>query len=612
MKKRVLSILLTLALALSLPVSALAASYSDLEGHWAQEYMEDLADRGYFSGYEDGTMRPDGNITACETLALLSRFYSLDSDALELIGEDFADTVEDTVPSALSWAYDELEICLAAGILTETELESVDLSAEIEKEQFSLFLVRAMQLAADAASQADAELSYDDAADISAECVGSVAILSSAGIVKGDENNDFSPQLSLTRAVAATMVSRALSYVESKGISLTIDDYEGIVRTEGVISTVSGSKMQLACMDGFTREYTVSSSASVTVNGAAKSLSSVYVGSYAEVSTQDGSVSSVAIENDSDTKWVQGRISAIGTSGTTTTTRYIYVTDLESGDQTKYTIPGSIAISQDGTAVAFSSLKKNSFVTLKLDDGEVTNVDSVFTDCEISGSVEEIDYGTSVSFKIKNDDGVVLCFWLDISELPTILRGETEISIDRLNTGDTVAVTLESCEIVSIDVEGEEDTVTGVLTSVITTASGTDWVLKTADGSTMTLAVDENAGVYSGSSSILISDIQIGDTVSIVVYGDTITEIYLQSALSSADKVEGTALATDTSSKTITLLTSSGKLVYIDASSVVTIISATTGKTMKLSAIEANSAIVAYGEYSNSTTFVAVSIIVGG
>jgi hypothetical protein len=33
---------------------------------------------------------------------------------------------------------------------------------------------------------------------------------------------------------------------------------------------------------------------------------------------------------------------------------------------------------------------------------------------------------------------------------------------------------------------------------------------------------------------------------------------------------------------------------------------------MKLSAIEANSAIVAYGEYSNSTTFVAVSIIVGG
>ena len=35
-------------------------------------------------------------------------------------------------------------------------------------------------------------------------------------------------------------------------------------------------------------------------------------------------------------------------------------------------------------------------------------------------------------------------------------------------------------------------TVTGVLDSIITTASGTNWVLKTADGNTTTLAVDEN------------------------------------------------------------------------------------------------------------------------
>ena len=111
------------------------------------------------------------------------------------------------------------------------------------------------------------------------------------------------------------------------------------------------------------------------------------------------------------------------------------------------------------------------------------------TDCEISGNVAEITYGTSVSFKVKDGDGVVLCFWLDISDLPTILRGETEISIDRLTVGDEVDVTLESCAIVSIDVKGEEDTITGELTSITTTANGTGlgaqdhrWEYNDADG----------------------------------------------------------------------------------------------------------------------------------
>ena len=185
-------------------------------------------------------MRPDGNITACETLALLSRFYSPDSSAMEMIREDFADGVADAVPSTLSWAYDELEICLAAGILTKVELESIDMGAAIEKR--AVFPLPCEGHADDCGGCVPRRIpiSAMTTPPISVrECVGSVAVLSSAGIVKGDENNDFSPQLGLTRAVAATMVSRALGYVEDEGISLTIDDYEGIVRTEGVISAVS-------------------------------------------------------------------------------------------------------------------------------------------------------------------------------------------------------------------------------------------------------------------------------------------------------------------------------------------------------------------------------------
>ncbi|MGE4354140.1 MAG: hypothetical protein AB7D36_08665, partial [Oscillospiraceae bacterium] len=87
-------------------------------------------------------------------------------------------------------------------------------------------------------------------------------------------------------------------------------------------------------------------------------------------------------------------------------------------------------------------------------------------------------------------------------------------------------------------------------------------------------------------------------------------EIYLKSAANSSSKVSGTVLAVATSDKVITVLTDSEKLIYIDASSAASIINASTGNTLKLSAIPVNSELVAYGTYDNSTTFIAKSIII--
>lgn len=46
----------------ALPVSA--ASFSDLQSHWSQPFVELLATRGIVSGFADGTFQPDGSIQA--------------------------------------------------------------------------------------------------------------------------------------------------------------------------------------------------------------------------------------------------------------------------------------------------------------------------------------------------------------------------------------------------------------------------------------------------------------------------------------------------------------------------------------------------------------------
>jgi len=50
--------------------------FTDISGHWAKDYIEDLAQRGIISGYADGTFRPDQPITRAEAAALVSKALS--------------------------------------------------------------------------------------------------------------------------------------------------------------------------------------------------------------------------------------------------------------------------------------------------------------------------------------------------------------------------------------------------------------------------------------------------------------------------------------------------------------------------------------------------------
>lgn len=48
-------------------------TFSDINGHWAQKSIELAAGNGWINGYEDGTFRPNNNITRAETFAMINR-----------------------------------------------------------------------------------------------------------------------------------------------------------------------------------------------------------------------------------------------------------------------------------------------------------------------------------------------------------------------------------------------------------------------------------------------------------------------------------------------------------------------------------------------------------
>ena len=57
-------------------------TFSDITGHWAQKSIELAAGNGWINGYEDGTFRPNNNITRAETFAMINRVLDRQTESV--------------------------------------------------------------------------------------------------------------------------------------------------------------------------------------------------------------------------------------------------------------------------------------------------------------------------------------------------------------------------------------------------------------------------------------------------------------------------------------------------------------------------------------------------
>jgi len=611
MKKRLISLALAVALLAAMVVPASAATYSDLKGHWAETYIQKLSNLGYLNGYTDGTVRPNGTITTCEALVLVSRFYSVDSTTLGWIEDDYGAFVQKNIDTSLSWAYDGIEICLASGILTESELLNLRLTTPIEKELLSVLLVRALKMTDEASAKAGTALSFSDAANITSAYIGYVAALKDAKIIEGDNQNRFQPHSSVTRAVVAAMVVRGLDYVSTSGKTLKLTGYENYAKVSGLLTAASASSVTIRDTDGVSRVYAIPAGLTVTVGSSSQALSSSLVGLYATIAVNNSVVKSITAANEEGVTWAQGLVTSISNQ-TSSTGATLYIKNLDTDTASHYTALTTAAVTVSCASSTIDKIVQNQFVTLKLKSGKISEITAVPGSYTLTAKISALTYGEIVTLTLSADAGSSLVYLLDIGNLPTIMRGDNQVGIERLSVGDTLTVTVTNGAVTKLATAASSSTLDGVVTSIVSTANGTSWVITDTAGSTHTLSIDSSASIYQGSKALLLTDVQAGDTVSVVADNNVISEVYLKSSNSNtASKLTASVLAVDTAKRRVTALsTSSGKLVYITLASSGTVFNTATGKDLTVSSLAANQQVIAYGAYSDSANFAATSIII--
>ena len=84
-----------------------------------------MAGKGFISGYEDNTFRPDNDVTRLEALSLFARAMgsndSANTELLEIAHDKFDSVIKEY---GLKWGTDEIAYLMYKGALKKTDLDT--------------------------------------------------------------------------------------------------------------------------------------------------------------------------------------------------------------------------------------------------------------------------------------------------------------------------------------------------------------------------------------------------------------------------------------------------------------------------------------------------------
>ena len=174
--------------------------FPDIEGHWAQSAIEEVAAKGIINGNEDGNFYPDKTVTRAEVTAMVVRTLGLEE-------REYRDSFTDV--STAAWYADAVQTALDAGIISEDQEFRPD--DQITREEMSKILVvmaETLNMVNELPQEYQADFSDMDA--VSEWAIEYVNIAGYTGLMTGMEDGSFRPQGNATRAETATVISRIL------------------------------------------------------------------------------------------------------------------------------------------------------------------------------------------------------------------------------------------------------------------------------------------------------------------------------------------------------------------------------------------------------------------
>ncbi len=549
--KKFIKTISALLVATSMTVPVLAAPADNTERfndvtenyEWAKSYINAMADKGLISGYEDGTFRPDNDVTRLEALSLFARAMGSNDAVNEKVVEIAHDRYDAIIKNYnLSWGTSEIAYLMYKGALKKTDLDTYlkddEKNTPMARYEAAIIITKAMGGEETALADLGVVLDYTDAREVPSNSIQYVSYATDAGIMEGMGDGTFSPNTPVKRSQMAVMLSRTVDKTNYSFRKMKLVDIETTSRTVTAKSA-----------EGETEKFIYSEATKVKSMGDEMQITDVETGVDAVFTFSGENLVAIDTLSSQPDATVTGKYQNYASTSSKMTVKVI-----PEGETTAkgYECAEDVVITFDGSPATIRSFSKGDTVTLEVVDGKVEKISGRTKQTTITGAiVEEIDASNDVTLTISHGNDEYNGKSFVVSSDVIVKKNDKTVDLDSIYKGDKVTLTLEYDLITKITATSNKKVVEGTVKGYYISAQSTMTV--NVNGEDITYQIPSDVEILVNGEEGSLNDFNVGDIVKITTESDAITKIVATSTQESSGHVIGVVTAVNASYGVITI-----------------------------------------------------------
>lgn len=222
-------ITLLLSVAIVLPTwgftATPSAQASDIQNHWAKDVMTQWQNKGYISGFQDGSLKPDQSVTRSQLAAMINKAFGFTQTS----------TIAYTDVQSSDWFYHDVAIAKSQGYMEGYKNNTFHPDQKVTRQELAVILTSLKKL-----KSSNSAVQMKDTVYSPSWSKGSIGAVIDSGLMKGDEKG-FRPKDTTTRAEAVTVLERSLESSDTSNTSKSSSPTT-IYNTAGVYGPASGQQ----------------------------------------------------------------------------------------------------------------------------------------------------------------------------------------------------------------------------------------------------------------------------------------------------------------------------------------------------------------------------------
>ncbi len=497
--------------------------FTDISGHWAKDYIEDIYSRKITTGYPDATFKPQGNISKLESIVMIAKLmgYS-DTESAYYINQYKEKLEKNNIPA---WAQGATAYALFNDILLEKDLADLVSTANqtyAKRYEVATYIGRVLQYGAGEKISSIYVIPYLDELSIPVEAAPYIDLLLKNNILdKSSNDGRFLPNNLITRAEVSKLISLSAKILDNKSngnTTPTLPPTEGNVDTKTISGDIDniirGTKNTISILNGKEKSvYDIADDAKITVDGKTATLSKLSVGQQVTAKVENNRI--VELKATTVGEDIEGYYYYYLDGKTPK----VFIKD-KNDDVISFDFTGNTKVYLMNKSVKIGDLNFGDIVTVKSLDNKAIEIKAESKDKIVEGVVDHVSSTSKEDvLEVVLDDKSVKTF--TISSKAALKRDRKSASFSDIKVGDEVEIGLEYDAVTYVNAYSVQRTEKGYIKN-ISFGQKSEITIEKYDGDLEVFEITPNTTIRIEDKNASIYDLRIGYEVELEMENDEV------------------------------------------------------------------------------------------